>query len=184
MRTRTLLSTAALVALMALHGGCTSRPQKWRPIPGANVAPWEQTQAVCDPVLDSAQADVGSGGKEAASARAKAQYRSCMAKHGWTDQPVSREGQEMQRERDDALRQEAEQLKKDIRSARTKNALTLFVGVAPDCQAGDPGTEICSWEWKWQSKSQGTTVPIRMTCVLPKNGKPRDEQSCRVDPGH
>ena len=182
MKKRSFVSlVSACVAIAALESSCVSKPPTWRPIPGAKVAPWEQTQAICDSVLQGGVPETSGG--ESASVRAKAQYRSCMAKHGWTDQPVTRESQTMQRERDDALKQEAEQLKTEIRKARTKNALTLYVGVAPECQAGDPGTEICTWQWSWQSQSQGGAVPIRMTCVLPKNGHPRDEQSCRVDPG-
>jgi hypothetical protein len=171
MRTPSYIAACVLTAAFA---GCASRPAKWRPIDGAKVTPWEQTHAICDPVLQSGEAEV----------KVMAQYRSCMAKLGWTDRPPSRKEAEIQRARDEALRQEAEQLKAEIRQRRTKNALTLFVGVAPECQPGDPGTEICSWQWNWKSRTQAASAPIHMTCVLPKNGAPRDAESCRVDPGH
>ena len=167
MQTRSLIAVCVLIG--ALHTSCASKPATWRPIAGAKVTPWEQTQAICDPVLQSREA--------------MPQHRACMAKHGWTDQKPSPESQTIQRKRDEALRQEAEQLKAEIRKRRTKNALTLFVGVAPECQPGDPGTEICSWDWNWKSKTQAASAPIHMTCVLPKNGKPREAESCRVDPG-
>jgi hypothetical protein len=172
MQTRSLTAACICILIGAIHAGCASKPARWRPIPGAKITPWEQTQAICDPVLQSGEAE----------ARVKAQYRSCMAKHGWTDHPPSREAEANQRERDEALRQEAEELKAEIRKRRTKNELTLFVGVAPECQPGDPGTEICSWQWNWKSRTQEASAPIHMTCVLPKNGRPRDAESCRVDP--
>jgi hypothetical protein len=182
MRKRALVS-ACVVLIAAGGSGCASKPPIWRPIPGAKVTSWEQTQAICDPVLQSGEAAVKGGGGESAEMRAKAQWRSCMARHGWTDRTMSPQNQAVQRERDDALRREAEELKAEIQKRRTKNALTLYVGVAPECQPGDPGTEICSWRWKWKSKTQEASAPIHMTCVLPKSGKPRDAESCRVDPG-
>jgi hypothetical protein len=170
MRKRAFVPLAAVV-VCAVAAACTSprRGPAWRPIAGAAVTPWEQTQAICAPVLQTVP-----------EARAMAQYRSCMAKHGWTDRAVTREDED----RDAALKQEAGQLEAEIRKRRTKNSLTLFAGVAPRCQSGDPGTEICTWQWTWKSKTQPVTAPIHLTCVLPKNGSPRDDDSCRVDRGH
>lgn len=161
---------AGCLALGSL-GGCSSAPPQWRPIPGASVRPFEQAQGMCARILESGDAEP----------KIRAQYRSCMAEHGWTQSPVSRQAHERRRGRDEAQRREAEQLKAEIRKRRTKNDLTLFAGVAPKCQRGDPGTEICSWEWTWRSRTVAT--PIRLTCILPKDGAPRGDQSCHIDPG-
>jgi hypothetical protein len=170
MRKRALF---AAVLLAASGAGC-STPPKWRPISGAPARPWEQAKAICEPVLQSGEAE----------SKVRAQYRSCLAEQGWTDQPVSREANARERDHDEALRRDAEQLKSEIRKRRTKNELTLFAGVAPACQPGDPGTEICSWEWTWKSHTTSTAAPVRLTCILAKNGAPRPEKSCHIDPGH
>src|SRR5262245_41353264 len=128
---------AAGVLFVAAATACAPEPRRWRPIPGAAARPWEQARAICEPSLQSGEAEN----------KVEAQYRSCMAEQGWTEQPVSREASARERDREEALRREAEQLKSEIRKRRTKNELTLFAGVAPKCQRGDPGTEICSWEW-------------------------------------
>lgn len=168
------MRTAVFVALAVL-AGCTSRPASrpgWHPIEGASVTPWEQTKAICDPLIDQARADTDASARRdtAADARATAQYRSCMGQHGWTDRAVSA-GRSKDRQAD------SQQLRAEIDRSRTKNALTLLVGESPQCQPGDPGTEICSWRWTRHLPNEH--VPLRMTCVLPRDGKPRDAGSCR-----
>ena len=166
------MRTAIFVAFVALVG-CTSRPSgkpAWHPIEGASVTPWEQTKAICDPLIDQGRADAKARPGAAADVRATAQYRACMGQHGWSDTAVSA-GRIKDRQAD------AEQLRAEIDRSRTKNALTMLVGESPQCQPGDPGTEICSWHWTRQLPTEH--VPLRMTCVLPRDGKPRGDGSCR-----
>lgn len=169
-------SQAASLLLLAMIG-CASKPNNsettWYPIPGVSIAPWEQTQAVCGPILQQGAIAVIGGGGALAAANAKAQYRSCMGQHGWTDQPP--------KARDDArsaaLDQDAKELRAKIEESRTKNALTLLAGESPACQPGDPGTEICAWHWTRQAATE--SVPLQMTCILPQDGSPREDGSCR-----
>lgn len=79
-------------------------------------------------------------------------------------------------------RQAVEQLRAEIHESRTKNALTLRVGTAPECQPGDPGTEICRWTWIWRPRALSERVALEMTCVLPWDGSPRGDDSCRFGP--
>jgi hypothetical protein len=169
-----------LFVVLGLVGvGCASKPnappkEAWYPIPGASVMPREQSEAVCESILEEAREIVNRGGDASATTRAKSQYRSCMARNGWTNRPVSA--------RDDdgraaARRKDAEQFNAKLEKSRSKNALTLLVGDAPDCQAGDPGTEICRWRWTRNLPTE--KVPLQMTCVLPRDGRPRDEGSCQ-----
>jgi hypothetical protein len=97
-----------------------------------------------------------------------------MGKYGWTDNADAARAED-QRLAD--RRADSEELRAKIDAARTKNALTLLVGDAPRCQPGDPGTEICLWHWTRHLPAE--SVPLRMTCVLPKDGTPRGESSCR-----
>ena len=159
---------------VALVVGCASGASTWRPIPGATVMPWEQAQAVCAPYLEQGKAGAG-GGRDAAALQAKAQYHSCMAQNGWTDSAISQHDHE-KRMRD--RHEHSEQLNAKLEESRTKNALTLLVGDPPECQPGNPGTEICSWRWIQHLPTE--SIPLQLICVLPKDGSPRAEDSCRV----
>jgi hypothetical protein len=162
------MRTAVGIALLGLLG-CSS-PPKWYPIPGATVVPWAQTEATCSAILEEGKAPPKS---------AKAQYRACMGRNGWTD---SSGAAKADAERWADRRADNERLRAQIDAASTKNALTMLVGDAPRCQPGDPGTEICRWRWKRHLPTED--VPLQMTCVLPRNGKPRGKDTCRygVDP--
>jgi hypothetical protein len=170
-------SQAASILLLAMVG-CASKPTNsepttWYPIPGASVAPWEQTQAACGPILQQGAIAAIGGAGAFAVANAKAQYRACMGQYGWTDQaPKDRNDA-----RSAALDQDAEELRTKIEESRTKNALTLLVGESPTCQPGDPGTEICGWHWTRHAASE--SIPLQMTCILPQDGSPRKDASCR-----
>jgi len=153
--------------------GCASQPDTWYRIPGARVTPWAQTQATCGPLLQRGQSTVIAGGGAPAVVAAKAQYRECMGRNGWTDSPVSTANDPHTA----ALHRDGEGLHAKIKASRTKNALTLATGESPQCQPGDPGTEICNWHWT--RSVDGETVPLKMTCVLPRDGAPRAEDSCR-----
>lgn len=171
--------TLAPLSILLVLAGCASEANTppeatWHPIPGAAVTSWEQTRAICDPILLQGQAEVLGGGGVVATGRAIAQFRSCMGQHRWTDSAASGPGND---ERAAARRQDAEQLNGKLKESRTKNALTLLVGDAPNCQPGDPGTEICRWRWTRQLPTEN--IPLQMTCVLPQDGTPREEGSCR-----
>jgi hypothetical protein len=166
------MRTATWIALFCL-AGCASKPTPkptWHPIQGAHVTPWEQTRAICDPILQRGRARASAEDEAARTERAKAKYRACMGQNGWTDRAVSPETSE-------ARSADAQQLRAQIDESRTKNALTMAVGEPPECQPGDPGTEICKWRWTRHLPNED--VRLRMTCVLPRDGKPRAEGSCR-----
>lgn len=176
----------SFIAPLYIAGGlllaCASEPQpqpqtQWYPIPGASVAPWEQAQGSCGPILKRGQAAIIMGGGVYAAIQAKTQYESCMAQYGWTE----RANPPVDEARSTTARQEGDKFRAQVQASRTKNELTLLVGASPDCQAGDPGTEICSWRWNWHSEALSQTVPLEMTCVLPQAGGPREENSCRVN---
>jgi len=176
----TKMNTWARATILLVLVGCASNsanqsPPNWAAIPGANVTPFEQAQAVCEQILHQGQADVFLGGGVPAATRAMTEFRSCMAEHGWTPRVESL--------RAGAARQEQDRLTAEVEQCRTKNALTMLTGTAPACQPGDPGTEICSWTWNWHpSSAPSFDVPLTMTCILPQDGKPRDDKSCHVEP--
>jgi hypothetical protein len=119
-------SQAASIVLLTLLGcaskSSSSAPTTWYPIPGVSVAPWEQAEAICGPILQQG-AIAGRGGTRAAE-NAKAQYRACMGQHGWTDQAPKARNEA----RSVALDQDAEELSLRLGDERTTDGR---LGIGP-----------------------------------------------------